>query len=421
MTNIQPNAGWLNYRKYFCVSSREELVGLNEELYKNKIFGYDTDQKKTFETIDLVTIYPGLLTGSGYGHDYKNPEDQVRDEKSKLTPEAFKIGFYFDHTTGMPVIPGSSVKGLLRSAFPQRILKKTTKRSLQNEFSESRDHYIRSLLDELGIKCDISVDDLENEIFHGMNRQNKSIPVYGRDVFYDAWPLCIPENNYNNREKRIFASDYITPHKHTDDPVRPELDPFSDPNPIKFLKVMPGVVYRFSFRLHNSILYKDIITSDVKKQLFQRILCTLGIGAKTNVGYGQFVPFTGECPDETADEPHAQYVPAAPHSDPVQPESENPVTVVRDHSRYKKGDTPPARVKDITGGYYSFSIGDDILVKSADSLRKKFEDLRAKAEKKGRHFTVPELKPGDTVTIRINNDFCRERKEFTVIPSGNRE
>ncbi|MDZ7743476.1 MAG: RAMP superfamily CRISPR-associated protein [Bacteroidota bacterium] len=28
-----------------------------------------------------------------------------------------ELGFFFDHTTGLPMIPGSSVKGSLRSAF----------------------------------------------------------------------------------------------------------------------------------------------------------------------------------------------------------------------------------------------------------------------------------------------------------------
>jgi CRISPR-associated protein Cmr6 len=33
-----------------------------------------------------------------------------------------------------------------------------------------------------------------------------------------------------------------------------------------------------------------IFTSAIKKELFKQILLDLGIGAKTNVGYGQFEP-----------------------------------------------------------------------------------------------------------------------------------
>ena len=29
-----------------------------------------------------------------------------------------KLGFFFDHTSGLPMLPGSSVKGAIRGAFP---------------------------------------------------------------------------------------------------------------------------------------------------------------------------------------------------------------------------------------------------------------------------------------------------------------
>ena len=52
----------------------------------------------------LTTLYPGLLAGSGIVHDVK-------------ADEALKLGMSFDQTTGLPYIPGSSVKGVLRNAF----------------------------------------------------------------------------------------------------------------------------------------------------------------------------------------------------------------------------------------------------------------------------------------------------------------
>jgi len=35
-------------------------------------------------------------------------------------------------------------------------------------------------------------------------------------------------------------------------------------------------------------LFDEIIDKDKKLELFKNIICDLGIGAKTNVGYGQF-------------------------------------------------------------------------------------------------------------------------------------
>ena len=57
--------------------------------------------------ITMYVTYPGLLAGIGYPHDsqVKGPIDG---------------GFFFDYVTGLPVIPGSTLKGVLRSCFSCR-------------------------------------------------------------------------------------------------------------------------------------------------------------------------------------------------------------------------------------------------------------------------------------------------------------
>ncbi|KAA6318936.1 hypothetical protein EZS27_031114 [termite gut metagenome] len=52
----------------------------------------------------LKVSYPGLVTGIGISH-----ETGIEGE--------FKLGVHFDYTYGMPVVYGSSVKGVLRNAF----------------------------------------------------------------------------------------------------------------------------------------------------------------------------------------------------------------------------------------------------------------------------------------------------------------
>lgn len=266
------NVGLLFYRSYF--SNRiENLEYLNNQIFS--IRGAKTNPVcKDSNPIHFKTSYPGLVLGTGYSHDYKH-------ENKNFTNEAFKIGFYFDHITGMPIIPGSSIKGLLRSAFPQRILKETTKRSLTETYCKQREAFIITLLQELKIQEDININALENDIFHGMNEQGKPIPLYERNIFFDAIPISILSNNYKDREERLFGNDYITPHKHKDRKLA-NLDPFTNPEPLKFLKVMPSVKYEFRFKLNDRI-----ISSKNKEKLFIKILETLGIGAKTNVGYGQ--------------------------------------------------------------------------------------------------------------------------------------
>jgi hypothetical protein len=52
------------------------------------------------------------------------------------------------------------------------------------------------------------------------------------------------------------------------------------------MKVLPEVQFRFSFDVKDSP--SGLLSSAQKLLLFRQLLLTLGIGAKTNVGYGHF-------------------------------------------------------------------------------------------------------------------------------------
>lgn len=177
-------------------------------------------------TFRLKVEYPGLVTGVGIGH-----EANIEGE--------FKLGMHFDHTYGMPVIYGSSVKGVLRA-------------------------YLNEVIDDnmYGIK----VKDIEKTIFDGEN-----LSSYERDVFFDA---VIVKSNGNGR---ILAPDSITPHK----------DALKNPIPLTFVKIAPGCTLEFRFRLRDSKIGDNVLSAEEKIEIFKNILTTFGIGAKTNVGYGQ--------------------------------------------------------------------------------------------------------------------------------------
>jgi CRISPR-associated protein Cmr6 len=234
------NAGYLFYKKYYSDDGKSVKVNSNinrdlEELKIDETFTYYStfSNLKSFE---LKTIYPGLLIGSGYSHD-------VEDKESG----GYKLGFYFDHTTGLPVIPGSSVKGLLRA------------------YMEEED-YFNYLLKFNNINKSLSAKNVVNAIFEG-ELNGKIIPMSKRDIFLEAYPL--------KSGNKFLGSDYITPHK----------DPLKNPVPIKFLKVLPDVKFKFNFILQDDIY----LSADEKLKLFKTILLDIGIGAKTNVGYGKFV------------------------------------------------------------------------------------------------------------------------------------
>jgi CRISPR-associated protein Cmr6 len=261
------NIGHLYYKQYFKGLKLHKDTGIPEKkqkldapingvsLYELKISDYSNliNIYKNQHQFQLTTSYPGLLIGSGYIHEVGGKEIE-----SEL-----KLGFYFDHTTGIPMIPGSSVKGLLRSAFA-----KATEKFKIGDEKVKASKYVRELLKEI-TKEEWSLEKiykLEKSIFEGEN----STSTYNRDIFFDAYPISSGNDN-----GKFLANDYITPHD----------DPLKNPTPLQFLKVLPNVQFQFNFKLTDNGL-----NAELKRDLIKHILLDLGIGAKTNVGYGQFDP-----------------------------------------------------------------------------------------------------------------------------------
>jgi CRISPR-associated protein Cmr6 len=199
------------------------------------------------QSFQLIVSYPGLITGVGINH-----EAGIEGE--------FKLGVHFDYTYGMPVVYGSSVKGLLRSAFPADSTNLADNTKSKNA---AKEQYIKDELKNLQIENADNIDivALRNNIFNN------------NDVFFDA--VIIEKNNSG----RFLESDSLAPH---------DENPLKNPIPISFLKIASGVEMEFRFCLHACTINGIEITANNKRDLFEKILKDFGIGAKTNVGYGQF-------------------------------------------------------------------------------------------------------------------------------------
>ncbi len=226
------NIGWLFYKDYFKGIDYANLDNSHNEIAINQKVKNIIDQTPVIKEAEILgnthftatTTYPGLLLGSGNTHELPSIKGQAI------------LGFHFDYTSGLPVIQGSSTKGVLRSAFR---------------------HW--EYIAEIGGETLVSqkdVESLETEIFDN------------GDSFFDA--------TLSGADGKILGDDYITPHP----------DALKNPIPLRFIKVLPNVTFRFDFELSDGILARD-----EKRKLFQHILEDLGLGAKTNVGYGKFENF----------------------------------------------------------------------------------------------------------------------------------
>lgn len=229
-----------------------------------KIFNHNIPKLISYESFykvplansefELTTIYPGLLIGAGYSH----PALKKIDNANSNEIGDFQLGFFFDHTIGLPVIPGSSVKGVLKSVFPKK----------NGKYLKEKLNYINEIITQNNNNNFINFDNWETVFFGNVEAKR-------RHIFFDAYISSLPENG------RIFEEDYITPHTE---------GIFKNPNPIRFLKIGPNVKIKFQFYLcdysdnHGNNLKKEIIA-----KVFKQILLDFGIGAKRNIGYGQFI------------------------------------------------------------------------------------------------------------------------------------
>jgi len=234
------NLGWLFYKKYYQNLSDDDFrLLLKENQTENEKKSLTTKLQdninELFKPIEKVvsqelgnihfkatTTYPGLLLGSGYNHQLSIKEELI-------------LGFDFDYTTGLPIIRGSSIKGVLRSAFK---------------------HW-EYIAENTNLKTKEEIKQLESEIFEN------------NDIFFDATIIS---------SGKILADDYLAPHGD---------NPLKNPTPLRFIKVAPNITFRFDFFLSDGIISKQ-----TKSKLFQNILEDLGVGAKTNVGYGKFESFS---------------------------------------------------------------------------------------------------------------------------------
>lgn len=280
--------------------AREKINGDNEPLLKVKaknqklttpvpaaLLGGGAPPVEGLYPLQMEVQNPGLIMGGGYPHEVGYPGE-------------FKLGFHFDHTSGLPVLPGSSVKGTLRSLWPQYdydpanpLRYWTHKKNPQIATLQPRKaDFIAKKLTEAGFKGfdTLSTPEEKRDLVHRIELAifeswdaatlDSNEPLYAsaykRIIFFDAFPVAL-----RSGDVPLLGRDALTPHGD---------NPLKNPIPLPFVKVLPGVRFEFRFRLKKlNIKEGMLLETEQVAALFSDLLETTGIGAKTNVGYGQLL------------------------------------------------------------------------------------------------------------------------------------
>jgi CRISPR-associated protein Cmr6 len=270
---FETNIGYQSWFDSYGTDKVNRNIETNLASYQNKFRVDDTVMNKlpkpkgsAFRSFNLQVGSRGLLVGTGY------PHMNILNDKDRSD---YQLGFYFDHTTGIPIIPASSIKGFLRSAFP----------------GEIHDDYVLERLKTAITSAGVNLP----ETFSFTEAKFIKEKIFGTDeksatnnVFFNAYISGRQNPTYDQAADNLeyyVDEDWLAPHLHKEKRSR-----FREPKPIRFLKIVPGVEFAFGFLVDDTIVNDSFkITADQKIELFKHLLTSRNFGAKHRTGFGSFI------------------------------------------------------------------------------------------------------------------------------------
>ncbi|MDP2095891.1 MAG: type III-B CRISPR module RAMP protein Cmr6 [Hydrogenophaga sp.] len=191
-------------------------------------------------------------------------------------------GFAFLNPYGLPYLPGSGVKGVLRTAAKELARGEWG----ASDWSTDQRHEVH---DKKGKRL---FDASDLDVLFGSEALDGENHLRGVLSFWDV----IPQIEGNSLMVEIMTPHQSHYYQHKDAAGSTNPHDSGSPNPISFLTVPPGSGFAFHV-VCNTVqlehLAPDLAANDRWKQLltkaFEHAFAWLGFGAKTSVGYGAMV------------------------------------------------------------------------------------------------------------------------------------
>lgn len=225
---------------------------------------------------ELLNLAMKVQSSNAYSSAYKRWRGQFLDGRyleaelaSSLAiglgnESPLEVGLTVSHTYGMPLIPGSAIKGMCRRGALK----------LMQEGNLSQAQFFALF----GLSKEDNISEDQHCKLLGVGKENGQKESAGCITFHDAW------YDPNSVEGRPFHRDVITVHHQDYYGGRGSVAPtdFDDPTPVPFLVVKPKAKFFFAIEAPDNGWAVFTI------ELLKWSLANFGIGGKTNAGYGYF-------------------------------------------------------------------------------------------------------------------------------------
>ncbi len=211
-----------------------------------------------------------------------------------------ETGLTLERNTGLPYLPGSTVKGLARAWGLIQVADSIGIRLTDN----NRDMNPLSRLAMLLIEkeqpgLDNAIRDLLNELpdTGSISEEAGTYVDYFRFIFgsqIQAGAMCFTDAIYFGNDTPRYATDVMTPHYVQYYNGQGDAPPADDdnPNPVSFLTVDSGNTFAFGLLPRESAFQNLAISTEdilaVARDWLIKALAQLGAGSKTAAGYGFF-------------------------------------------------------------------------------------------------------------------------------------
>jgi len=252
------------YNKFIPIKDFDSCKASDGRGNENNAVSYYNDTYKSIKKDTISKLLDKKLSDQAGFCGSFSPKYEVVVFKAKLkTPLITGIGethphevsMVFDHNVGIPYIPASGIKGIVRFAHTLGLC------------NDIRPEKIKS--DKDGKKYFDDEEDWTN-ISQLFGTQEKR----GSVIFLDAYPEKVPDIHVDIMNPH-YGKYYIG--------ESPPAD-YLDPKPLKFLTVAKDTVFIFRALVDKKI--EGLI--DKVKAAFNKALTEEGVGAKTAVDYGLF-------------------------------------------------------------------------------------------------------------------------------------